>query len=984
MAFLTAIGTAVAGVLFTAGTTAFTIAASLVTGALSFGLNLALTYLNRPKARTYSAVQGEQQFGADSYVSTVYGIAAVAGHRVEYFKYGPGNKYNSHVIILATGWCDGLEPEIIFYGEKHNLIAQPVTGNEVESWLVEGFSNKIKIRFYDGRPGQLADSQLIAATSNVPVAGANDDESLSNPWAVTDTVDNHAYVVVDEEYEAQYFEKGRLEYLFVLRGLREYDPRFDDTYPGGSGSQRLADPSTWVHTENPAIHRLNYRLGVRGLISGRALIGMGESLGQIHVASHIAAANVCDTPRVVGGVSKKTYACSLFVSAADDHSQVLKEFEDAMAGYLVNFSGLSGVVPGAPQIPVLDIGVDDIRADAPKSLRWRKSSYDQYNHFSGNYTSKELLWGSAPLAVVSVNADIAADRSLRSTENDFLQVTDPDIGQYLLHIRYRQNRLGAKATLPVSARVGFRVNVGDWVTYLGREWMVVNHSISKALRVTLKLSEVSADVYSEAGIDAGPILPVYVPVRNPSLASTVYNFSVTAGEIAGEVGSSQPALFFAWNSPNDPSMTGLRVEYWDSLAPELVLQHLFADVEAGAGVVTAGIEGGRTYVARALPVTFPDRFRAYTDNQATQSQTPRRGLSVDAVDLQASVAQAFATTLDLRKLGADVQQLAHDSLHMGLEYRHEIDQVSASVAGAFASVKNERFVRATETEALALNIATVTGALASVENATAINGIAISTLSQNQTQIGVDLTSLGQSIVQINNDLSDMDGEIVAAADAVSELQTEVGQKNSVFRQDDAPALLGRAEGDLWIDTDDAFKLYVFTAGGWVDSSTAGMTVFNQDAPPITGVDGALWVDSDNGNLLHRWDEGQQAWEPVDDQRISALATSLTAVEATANGATAAGLFKIEAVAAQNVEVRLSTFLRVTTADDFLEAGEYSEIVSDGNGGFISRKVFVFDRVEFVNEADPVNGLRISNGQIIAGDGAIVIDGTGISGFDNA
>src|SRR5690606_17570136 len=113
----------------------------------------------------------------------------------------------------------------------------------------------------------------------------------------------------------------------------------------GSGSQRLNDPATWAWTENPAIHRLNYVLGVKGRVSGRTLIGMGKPISAIDLGSHIASANVCDAIRK----GKKTYACSLYVQADDDHTEILREIEDAMAGYGMNRYGLSGVLAGAPQ-----------------------------------------------------------------------------------------------------------------------------------------------------------------------------------------------------------------------------------------------------------------------------------------------------------------------------------------------------------------------------------------------------------------------------------------------------------------------------------------------------------------------------------------------------------------------------------------------------------------------------------------------------------
>ncbi|WP_234838900.1 hypothetical protein [Sinorhizobium meliloti] len=353
MAIFTSIATAIAGALF--GGSA--LAASLIGGALAFGAKLAIGKLTQQKQqkRKYTAVQGEIQFGGDVPVGTLYGVGKTKGQRTFYAKWGSGNKWNAEVFVLANGWCDGLEPYVYIYGEKKALVSRPLIGNEVANYHIEGFVNGsgdpvLTIRFYDGRPGQMVDQKLVDVTA-----------ALGNKWKSTSVNAGICYAVVERIYSDKLFgSKGRPELEFVLRGLREYDPRKDSTVAGGSGPQRLNTPSTWVHTKNPAVHRLNYQLGLRALVSGRTLIGEGKSLGQIDLATYFVAMNVCDTLRANG---KRTYECSLFVSGDDDHTEVLKQFDDAMAGYGLNRRGLSGVIPGAPQIPVKDLTAADIPID---------------------------------------------------------------------------------------------------------------------------------------------------------------------------------------------------------------------------------------------------------------------------------------------------------------------------------------------------------------------------------------------------------------------------------------------------------------------------------------------------------------------------------------------------------------------------------------------------------------------------------------------
>ncbi|NMG39878.1 hypothetical protein GRZ55_11550 [Chelativorans sp. ZYF759] len=619
MAIFTAIGTAIAGALF-AGSA---LAASLITGALAFGAQLLVSYFNRPKKRAYSAHQDEVQIGGRVPVQALYGKGATKGHHAYYAKYGSGNKFNADIFILSNGWCDGMEPEVYFYGEKFDLIERTPYANEVARYETQKFGNNLTFRFFDGRPGQQADSRLVANTAN-----------LEASWKNTSRLTGLCYVVVEREYDER-FEKGPPDFTFVLRGIKEYDPRYDSTVVGGDGPQRLDDPATHVWTENPAVHRLNYQLGLRGLISNRTLVGEGKTLGQLDLNSYFAAMNVCDTLRN----GKPTYACSLFANGDDDHTEVLKEFDDAMAGYGMNRRGLSGVIVGAPQTPAEPLTDADIDMERPKQIQHRKSAFDLYNHLSGQFTSQEAQWGAESLTPIYVNADIAADGRTRQTSNDFLQVTDPDTAQYLLQIRYRQQRKGGSATVPVSRRYGFKRLEGEWIPYAGKTWLITGWQVDEDLRITLTLAETGSDVYSSAGIEPGPIVIAQPSPINPSLLSTVQNFGAAGGYITNEAGHDVPSIYVTWTPPEDPSITQVRFEYLiddgnGNLSATTLMRDAMAAPEAGEYYITRGVLGERPYAVRATITTVPDRVKTFTPWVTTATSTGRFRYPIDIDDLK--------------------------------------------------------------------------------------------------------------------------------------------------------------------------------------------------------------------------------------------------------------------------------------------------------------------------------------------------------------
>lgn len=87
--------------------------------------------------------------------------------------------------------------------------------------------------------------------------------------------------------------------------VKVYDPRLDDSQPGGSGSHVLGDESTYTWSENPALHAAMYAYGryqngngplLDGtLASGKRVMGVGLPPDGIDWVNVMAWANVCDT-----------------------------------------------------------------------------------------------------------------------------------------------------------------------------------------------------------------------------------------------------------------------------------------------------------------------------------------------------------------------------------------------------------------------------------------------------------------------------------------------------------------------------------------------------------------------------------------------------------------------------------------------------------------------------------------------------------------
>ena len=79
----------------------------------------------------------------------------------------------------------------------------------------------------------------------------------------------------------------------IWDGVKVYDPRLDSTRPGGSGTHRIDDETTWTFSANPALHAGVYAYG--RYENGVKTFGIGIPDDGIDWAAVAAWANDCDT-----------------------------------------------------------------------------------------------------------------------------------------------------------------------------------------------------------------------------------------------------------------------------------------------------------------------------------------------------------------------------------------------------------------------------------------------------------------------------------------------------------------------------------------------------------------------------------------------------------------------------------------------------------------------------------------------------------------
>lgn len=199
----------------------------------------------------------------------------------------------------------------------------------------------------------------------------------------------------------------------VWGGVSVYDPRLDSTFPGGSGSQRIGDESTWAYSRNPALHAATYAYGRH--VNGKHVFGPDLGGGAVDLSATAAWANVCDANGwLVNGT----------IYEPGDSWNNLKKICEAGSARPSFRGGVLTFAYDAPKVSLDTIDLDDL-ADGEISagcLPWK----DRINQVVPKFRSPAHQWGyPAADAVIDVAA-VAEDGEDKTIERQWDLVTDKD------------------------------------------------------------------------------------------------------------------------------------------------------------------------------------------------------------------------------------------------------------------------------------------------------------------------------------------------------------------------------------------------------------------------------------------------------------------------------------------------------------------------------------------------------------------------------
>ena len=345
-------------------------------------------------------------------------------------------------------------------------------------------------------------------------------------------------------------------------GALLYDPRKDSTVPGGSGTHRTNDQTTWGNytnaddTDNPALQLLWYLLGWK--VNGELSIGCGVPANRIDLPSFITAANICDenVTLAIGGTQKR-YRTSGTASDSDDRMSVINTFLSSMNGTLRDSGGKLSLTIIKNDLADYVLTFDE--NDVLNEFEWNQTRglNDTYTKVRGRYVdpSNNSLYQLVDYPEIEVTGG-ALDGIDRVMTLDLAYVEDGRRAQRIAKQVLQRNQYKGMFNATFTAKAQGCV-VGDVVrlTFPALGWTnklfrVVSQQIRFDGQVPLVLIEENAAIYAWDNDDSAPVSPnaptVYDPLNNPLIIAIsdaeaaadgkIVTFFQASPPTAGEIG----------------------------------------------------------------------------------------------------------------------------------------------------------------------------------------------------------------------------------------------------------------------------------------------------------------------------------------------------------------------------------------------------------------------------------------------------------------
>lgn len=272
-----------------------------------------------------------------------------------------------------------LEDRIQFHGGTPlRQTEQSEMGFPIPAYVQKG--DNLWIKFFDGN--QTAHDLFLLNRVSTP----------ARPWDDDRIGKGVAYAVMTARVTKNMF-SGIPAFKFVMRGIPLYDITKDSTVPGGSGTHRWDDQTTWGGDGDflPAVQAYNVLRGIYH--ENEWVYGLqGTQASQLPPDNWINAINKCRLPVVADDGFEPQYRSSGEVRVDAPIGNLLDELCTACAGRISEEGGVYRMFVGAPEAPSFHITDGDILSTSSQEFTPFFGLSDSVNGVHANYPSPKDGW----------------------------------------------------------------------------------------------------------------------------------------------------------------------------------------------------------------------------------------------------------------------------------------------------------------------------------------------------------------------------------------------------------------------------------------------------------------------------------------------------------------------------------------------------------------------------------------------------------------
>jgi hypothetical protein len=392
-------------------------------------------------------------YTTDAGLPIPYGRVSCAGDVNYRVAYDATNRYQSLFCTLAAS---GPIKSIVSFAADDELTSFDPTLNKATNGEHNGF---MWLQTKLGTQPQTALTSPTGTGAGIPAPGWTADHKASGRAVYCLTMFENSK---GNEYPA-----GIVNPRFIIEGVYGWDPRLDSTWPGGSGSCRIDDPSTWVWIDNPALAALDWCIGRwEGLSATYSpdrygvpydcslVAGIGSSLDGIDVSAFIAAANVADA---------NGWTVAALPTSRDDKYEVLTKLLAACGAEPARKAGKISCVIHTEEVASI-LTVTGADTNGPVRLSLGQSRLDRRNTVIPTCLLESANWEQTAIRAVSDAAWVTADGGERGTGLDLPYVPNEDQAAQLGYYHLANRREAIHGTVPFRAHMR-RIEPGDCFTF---------------------------------------------------------------------------------------------------------------------------------------------------------------------------------------------------------------------------------------------------------------------------------------------------------------------------------------------------------------------------------------------------------------------------------------------------------------------------------------------------------------------------------------